>query len=125
MTMRYFQNPNDNNNVYAYDSADGTQDGHIAAAIAGNWPEVTGNWPPAPTTDQLWAIFQLSAQKALKLSDTTMLHVQDAVALGQTTLTSPDVVAWARYRQALRAIINAPTGTPGTLPTQPPFPAGI
>lgn len=43
--MRYFENPNDNNKVYGYDSA--TQSNLIDSAVANGWVEVTGSWPPA------------------------------------------------------------------------------
>jgi hypothetical protein len=46
--MRHFQNPNDGNKVYGYDSQDATQAELLQAAIDGGWIEVTGNWPPAP-----------------------------------------------------------------------------
>lgn len=53
--MRYFENPNDGNSVYGFDSQDITQAELLAAATSNAWPEVTGNWPPAPTLDQVKA----------------------------------------------------------------------
>lgn len=50
--MRYFENPNDSNNVYGYDSQDKTQAELLALAISGGWKELTGNWPPAPTLQE-------------------------------------------------------------------------
>lgn len=44
MTMRYFQNAG---KTYGYDDAE--QISLIDAAIASQWTEVTGSWPPAPT----------------------------------------------------------------------------
>lgn len=63
-----------------------------------------------------WAAYQSSAQAALAASDKTIIRcVENGVAVPS---------AWAQYRAALRAIVGAKTGTPGTLPTRPAFPAG-
>lgn len=51
--MRYFENPNDGNKVYCYDSQDSTQESLIRAACDGGWKELTGNWPPAPSLVQV------------------------------------------------------------------------
>jgi hypothetical protein len=50
--MKYFQNPADGQ-VFGYDE---TQHDLIASALAANWQDVTGNWPPAPTKTkaQVW-----------------------------------------------------------------------
>lgn len=73
---------------------------------------------------QTWVALQQDARAALDKSDTTMHRICEAVALGKNAWTSADVVAWVNYRISLRAIISAPSGTPGALPTRPPFPAG-
>lgn len=86
--------------------------------------QADGNSPtayvaPAPT----WQSFQASAQAALDKTDTTVHRVAEAVALGLTTWTTADVVAFMNYRRSLRAIVSAQSGTPGTLPTRPAYPA--
>ena len=58
MTMRYFQN---NGKTYGYDTGVSTDETLIADAIAANWTEVTGSWPPAPTAIQTAAIAATSA----------------------------------------------------------------
>ena len=63
--MRYFRNPNDNNNVYGYDSSDSTQTGLINNAITNNWTEVTGSWPPAPTQAQLISLYAAALSQAI------------------------------------------------------------
>lgn len=75
---------------------------------------------PAPT----WADFQSEAKTALEATSNTMERITEAVSLGKTTLTATDVVAFMQYRVALRAIVSEKTGTPGTLPAKPPYPAG-
>lgn len=72
-----------------------------------------------------WKDKQAEAQKALADSDTTMLRILEAVALGTSTFNAPDVATFVSYRRNLRSIISAPTGNPSTtLPTRPPFPKG-
>lgn len=71
--MRYFQNPNDNNKVYGYDSA--TQTELINTAVASGWVEVTGNWPPSPTLAQAQAaqsaILAAACQSAIEAGFTS------------------------------------------------------
>ncbi len=82
--------------------------------------------PPAATDAQKWEAYQIKAKTALSDSDTTMLRVYEAVVLGDTTMSAPDVVAFVRWRQALRAILSAtlPTEIPADLPAMPAYPAG-
>lgn len=88
--------------------------------------DVTGAWPPPPTSAQLWAAYQGQAQAALSISDTTMHRIGEAVALGRTTWTAADVVAFMQWRQSLRAILSQaqPATIPTALPTKPAYPAG-
>jgi hypothetical protein len=87
--------------------------------------EASGNQITPYTAPPItWAIYQSGAQTALEKTDTTMHRIAEAVALGESTYTTADVVAFVEYRRALRAIINAKTGTPGTLPIAPAYPAG-
>lgn len=84
-----------------------------------------GNSPTAYVAPPMsWSQYQVSAQAALDKSDTTMHRVAEGVALGKTTWQAADVVAWVNYRIELRAIVSSKSGTPGTLPTQPPYPSG-
>jgi hypothetical protein len=72
--------------------------------------------PQAPDT-------RATAQIALTKSDTTMHRVSEAVMLGLTTWTTADVVVWADYRRALRAMVDG-APTTAALPTRPAYPAG-
>jgi len=81
--------------------------------------------PPAPTKAERWATYQNDAKAALAESDKTVARISEAVALGNTTLTTPDVVAFMQMRADLRAILSQkqPSTIPTTLPTAP-YPAG-
>ena len=77
------------------------------------------NLGPQPTADQLAAVIipdhQLiaQAQAALDQSDITILRcAENQVAVP---------AEWATYRKSLRAILASGTGT---IPPQPPYPAG-
>ena len=80
-----------------------------------------------PTTAQAWAAHQGRAQAALARSDCTMLRVVEAVALGHTSFSAADVVTYATWRRALRAILEQepPASVPETLPVEPAYPANI
>lgn len=70
----------------------------------------------ASTPAQLWAGYQWQAQAALNKSDMVALRcVKAGVAF-------PAV--WQTYTTALRAIVAAQSGTPGTLPVMPAYPSG-
>jgi hypothetical protein len=87
--------------------------------------ELPSPWPPAPTADEQWKNYQVSAQSALDATDVTVHRVIEAVALGKTTLTAADVVTFMEYRAALRAILSEsqPETIPTALPTKPAYPA--
>lgn len=79
---------------------------------------------PPKTNDQLWADYKASALSALSASDKTVLRIQEAVSLGKTTLSTPDVVAYMQHRADLRAILTM--AQPATIPTalpSAPYPA--
>ncbi len=88
------------------------------------WPaaEAGGTWTfTAPAVSP-----ETPAQKAraaIAETDVTMLRVADAVAVGKTSWTAADVVAWATYRRALRAIIEGTDPTSTALPARPAYPA--
>lgn len=60
----------------------------------------------------------------LDSSDTTMHRIAEAVALGENTMTSADVVAWVNYRRALRAIVDGSDTASTSIPAKPAYPAG-
>lgn len=59
----------------------------------------------------------------LEASDTTMLRITEAVALGLTTWTTPDVVDFVNYRRSLRAVA-AENSNATQIPTRPAYPTG-
>lgn len=81
---------------------------------------------PAPTATQQWSTYQAKAKAALSSSDTSMLRIYEAVILGDTTMESPDVVAYVKWRQELRAILSTaqPEEIPDALPAMPAYPVG-
>lgn len=80
------------------------------------WLAVGNTAAPASSTAALWPAYQATANDALDRSDITILRcAEHGVVVPQE---------WRDYRTALRAIIAAPSGTPGTLPVRPAFPAG-
>lgn len=93
-----------------------------AARLNGHWAVTGGNLvaytPPSPTMDT-----RIEAKALLDKADTTMARVTEAVSLGLTTFTTPDVVAFSAWRKAVRAVVGgSATDTP--IPTRPPYPAG-
>lgn len=105
--MRYFRNPADNQ-VYAYDPAD--QQSYIDAAIAAGWTEVTGNWPPPPTDDDLKQICKGEAKSRLESTDYSQLPDVDA-----TLVNRADFVT---YRTQIRDLYLNPVTNP-VWPTEP------
>lgn len=89
----------------------------------GAWQWSGGAWV-AYTPPATWAGYQQQAQAALDRTDTTMHRITEAISLGLNTPTSADVVAFVDYRRSLRAIVSTSSGTPGTLPARPAYPAG-
>lgn len=91
-------------------------------AVGWSATERGGSWTfaaPATTAETLTQ----AARAAIAETDVTMLRVADAVAVGKTTWTTTDVVAWATYRRALRAIIDGTDTASTALPTKPAYPA--
>jgi len=102
----------------------GQAEGKIISANDAGHPELIDR--PEATDSQKWEAYQIKAKTALSNSDTTMLRVYEAVVLGDTTMSAPDVVAFVKWRQALRAILSTaqPAELPTDLPTMPAYPAG-
>jgi hypothetical protein len=70
----------------------------------------------SPTAEKQWTAYQAQAREALDASDVTIVRcVENGVAVPEE---------WAAYRRALRTIVSASMGTPGTLPVKPAYPAG-
>ena len=59
------------------------------------------------------------AKQLLDKSDITMLRIQEAIAIGDTTWDNTDVVEWIKYRKELRSII---TNNTGLIPNTPKYP---
>lgn len=91
---------------------------YLMWVAAGN---IAAQLPEPPMT---WIGFQQLAQAELSKSDLTMARIGEAVALGLNSWSNADVVAWASYRRALRAIVTSASGTPSTLPSKPNYPKG-
>jgi hypothetical protein len=92
------------------------------ARMTGLWA-VSGGTLVAYTPPTIAPDTRAAAQATLAKSDTTMHRVSEAVMLGLTTWTAADVVAWADYRRALRAMVDG-APTTAALPTRPAYPAG-
>ena len=116
------------------DAVEITQEEHQALMVAqseGKIIQPDANGAPeavdfVPTTAQQWAAYQQGAQKGLSDSDTTMHRIAEGVALGRTSWTAADVVAWVDYRRLLRSILSEaqPATIPQALPAKPAYPAG-
>ncbi len=108
-------------------------DDNGAALALSSWPKGLTQLTAAqimalqtPTAAQQWMAYQGQARAALSASDTTMHRIAEAVALGATTWTTANVVAFASWRKALRAILTQtqPATIPTALPAMPPYPSG-
>lgn len=100
------------------DAANSDYQAYLAWVAAGN--QATPYSPPAQT----WTDTQQSAKAALSATSVTMERISEGIILGTTTAQAEDVIAFMNYRRSLRAILEAQTGTPGALPTKPPYPQG-
>lgn len=99
--MRYFLDT-ESGMVYGYQGDD--QGELIAAAIAAEWQEVTGNWPAEPSDDQKRAECKAWAKKLLLRSDFSQMPDVAAV------LKNRD--AWSQYRAKVRALFLEPDPNP-------------
>ncbi|WP_435626994.1 hypothetical protein [Candidatus Ferrigenium straubiae] len=124
--MRYFQNPTDANKIYGYDSTDPSQEELLQAAIDADWLEVTGSWPPPPTTEQVIAGFTIDIQK--RLDDFAKTRGYDGILSACTYATSlvPTFKAEGQYCVEARdntwavayAIMNAVQSGQRPMPTK-------
>lgn len=89
-----------------------------------------GNEPiayePPPRT---FADYQREAKAALDRSDITVARISEAITLGDTTSDAADVIAYMKWRRAVRTIVQTDyskiTGAvPGAIPPEPPYPQG-
>lgn len=92
------------------------------------WQAEGNTATPFEKQPMTWEAYQAMAKAALDQSTVTVTRITEAVSLGDTTLTTPDVVAYMQWRRQLRYIIQAKNGgtvpASSALPAQPPFPAG-
>lgn len=105
--MKYFRNPA-NNQVYGYDPVD--QQNLIDAAIDNGWTDITGNWPPAPTDQQLKDA--CVAEAKFRLENTDYSQLPDVAA----RLTN--AADFTAYRAQVRNLLLNPVANP-TWPAQP------
>ncbi len=69
------------------------------------------------------AVLIVAGKAALAASDISMTRITEAVARGQTSFTTADVVAFATWRGTVRAIVDGTDTTSTALPAKPPYPA--
>lgn len=124
--------------VYLYPTAKAGEDYTIQNDGAGDYIREWNLSSPEPTIEQLsaaepaadaaaaWDSYKTEAKTALSETDDIVLRLVEAVALGLTTYTAADVVAFVNYRRVLRAILTEtqPEVIPTSLPTKPAYPAG-
>jgi hypothetical protein len=74
----------------------------------------------------VWQQYQIRVLKALNQSNEAMTYILDAVILGTTELTNPQVVAYAKWRKQLKDILGIVDGDANVeIPVAPPLPAGV
>lgn len=79
---------------------------------------------PVPSTGSI-LLYKKRVKAALSSSDATMIRIIEGSALGLTSLTQPDVVAFVNYRRSLRTILNETMPNIALpLPIVPTYPAG-
>lgn len=120
--MKIYQKPD--GSKFAFED-DGSQDSYITDDMTLlTADQIAAAYIQTPT--QLWAAYQQSAQIELSVSDITMGRIFEAVALGNTTYSAADVIAFIQWRKTIRTILSQkqPKSIPPTLPIKPPFPAG-
>jgi hypothetical protein len=84
---------------------------------AGNIPRIMPNVGAA-----MAVVIQSSG--LLDASDTTLHRLSEAIALGLTSWTAADVVAFVGWRRALRSIIAGTDTTSTSIPARPSYPSG-
>ena len=99
--MKYYRNPNDQQ-VYGYDPAD--QQSYIAQAVANGWEDVTGNWPPPPSEQDLKDACRSEAKGRLVETDFTQIADVAAALTNKAEFDS--------YRAQVRALFFNPVAAP-------------
>ena len=82
--MRYFKNPT-SGKVHAYDETVPSQIPYMDIAIADNWVEVTGNWPPPPAPPTL-----AQQASALLAGTVAITSTTNSALSGDYTVTQTD-----------------------------------
>jgi hypothetical protein len=111
MSYLFFKNPS-SGEVHAYDQEDETQLPYIQKAQDENWEDMTGNWPPAPSQDDLLLRVKNEALGLIVVTDYTQLSDVS------TRLTDSSREAFVAYREAVREIFINPMLDP-VWPTKP------
>jgi hypothetical protein len=111
MSYLFFKNPS-SGEVHAYDQEDETQLPYIQKAQDENWEDMTGNWPPAPSQDDLLLRVKNEALGLIVVTDYTQLPDVS------TRLTDSSREAFVAYREAVREIFINPMLDP-VWPTKP------
>jgi|SRR5882672_9380385 len=74
----------------------------------------------------VWQQYQIRVLKILNQSNEVMTYILDAVILGTTELTNPQVVAYAKWRKQLKDILGIAEGDASVaIPVAPPLPKGV
>jgi hypothetical protein len=88
-----------------------------------NWLDA-GNTPTHVASVNVALAVTIMEADLLGSSDTTMLRIAEAVAVGLTSWTAADVVAWVNWRRALRAIVSGSDTSSASIPSRPAYPSG-
>jgi hypothetical protein len=73
-----------------------------------------------------WQQYQTRALNTLVQSNEVMAYIVDAVVLGATTFSSPDVVDFVKWRKQLKDILGIQNGDATVpLPARPKLPTGV
>lgn len=92
----------------------------ISSDSSGNPVSVSS---PPLTSDQELKRFHVQVKAALSVTSDVMQAVQEAIILGTTSVTAPDVLEYTAYCKSLRELLKSTSL--GSLPTAPPTPQGI
>jgi len=106
--MRYFKNPT-YLFVYGFDETDTSQAQLIQNAIDEKWEEVTGNWPPPLSSEELLALCKEKAQMFLQQTDWSEIpSVSDSSSIPYLV----NVADFIDYRRTIRQLAVNPVINP-------------